>query len=246
MSFGIQLSSILATFFLFFRINSVFQINRNLLILFIALTLHLSMSVLLLPWYEYGNLSLQRSILIVIPSIVLLLSISIEKNIYDIFIAVIKSYCFIVVSISFIAIIVYFFGSINYSGDVVFQVLNIGPISVSNVVFGTSPFLRTGGYFGNPNSLARWIVYIYPFLIAMKLNKDIKNVEFWAYALIATTALMITISRTGIVVLFVSILAFAFVYKRSFTFRALIISVGAMSGVVLLYAYMVIFSDWYR
>lgn len=76
--------------------------------------------------------------------------------------------------------------------------------SLSDGVAEVFAFGRVGGFFVNPNVAARFIIFFY--IILMMTSKKLSNLQVLLVTLLAFGAVMLTVSRSSLVIMFVTVL----------------------------------------
>lgn len=107
-----------------------------------------------------------------------------------------------------IAIIIFAFGSPAMGGKGPILVFNFGPVMISQLALGMSPFLRLGSLVGNPNEFAIWLVF---FLIitysAVHMRILSKRMGFGLF-MMQFAGLFLTYSRDGVLTFLVGLVLY--------------------------------------
>lgn len=165
---------------------------------------------------DYIALSLQRSLLIFPPTLVFFVAISAARDPFSLFLSSAKFLIMVVVAVSFLGILLYLLGSGGSAGGSHrSQFIQLGPFKLSQIAMGVPPITRTGGLLGNPNTLARWIVAVFPFLFLMRKLGHMRKRTFYIYSTILLAGILITLSRTGIALLLGTWLIYIVLSRKS-------------------------------
>ncbi|MEM3658647.1 MAG: O-antigen ligase family protein [Candidatus Hadarchaeum sp.] len=198
-----------------------------------SLVLLLSISVLLIFslvssfWSDYSVLVFRRSLMILVPSLLVGILTFMDSRPAVTFFWLAKFLSLFGTIGSFVGLVIYFRGDMVYTDLGRVQVLVLGPLRIGQPLYGKPPFLRISSFFGNPNSLASWLLVTLPMTAYVLLStRSLQNKLWLTTALIVQLcALSLTFSRAGISATF---LALAIVWclsannrctrvKRSFT-----------------------------
>lgn len=149
-------------------------------------------------WSNMPELELQRSFMIFVPILLIGLLIWADSKPLVTFIRVAKSLVFFVSTLAVVGLLLYFFGSESQFEGTRVQTLSLGPVSLSQNVFGTPPFLRISSLTGNPNSLAMWLLLSLPLTLYLIHIRKIGFVSGKILLVLQLFALILTFSRAGI------------------------------------------------
>lgn len=162
---------------------------------------------------DYIDLSLSRSLLIFSSILIVFIAASSSRDSLHLLKSSAAYITLIVTFVSLLAVFVYLFGSVTGGGGTGrSQSISLGPITISQSVMGIAPILRTGGLLGNPNSLAIWASFSLPLVFFLRGVDRIGKLRFLFSLVSLAAGVGVTISRTGIVLFFLS---FAIIYVLS-------------------------------
>jgi hypothetical protein len=158
-------------------------------------------------WSSYPDLVFKRSLLILGTSLLICVLTLADPKPMETFNRLAQGLVLFVTVMSLIGLIVYFFGRIEPM-DVDFKsTLDVGFFSISQRLFGFAPFLRISSLFGNPNTLAEWILV--SLTMTAYLGSKGSNRTVWGMlAFIQGTALIFTLSRAGILATIIGLILF--------------------------------------
>ncbi|RKQ84735.1 O-antigen ligase family protein [Brockia lithotrophica] len=190
------------------RLNSKYVPYFLLLFLVYAIFLF---SLLSFVWSDYPLYAIKKSITIFVPVILLSVVMLFDDNPIKTFNYV--SIIFVATSLlsSIYGEIVLFAGKINpipLSENIYEQSISLGILKVSQIVYGTLPFLRISSFLSNPNSLAVLNSVGIVFTLYLSRIKYIKNSTGAFLLFVQAVSLLLTFSRDGI--LFVALMLFAY------------------------------------
>jgi len=204
------LSGIYILFVLFFSLFGVFLIKKNMLsfrhptfLLLMTFSIWLLITV---AFSENLYLSLQRYLLIVIPTIILFIITFQTKNKKNLFIQFSKMIVTIGVILGLYGLFLSFFGQVVFLSNGTFQQFSLGPLRMQQRILGTFPEIRISSFTRNPNSLS---IYIFLSIVSayyLKKEKILKNKYFYAILIIEIATLLSAFSRSIIIVTLISLI----------------------------------------
>jgi len=159
----------------------------------------LTLSMVSVLWGDFPFLSLQRTLLVFVPSIFLFLLTVSDKNPIETFWKVARGLIIFGVLLSMIGIVLYIFGTtiiITEFGRM--QVIKIGGLQLQQSLVGIPPLLRISSLAGNPNSLASWLMITLNLTVAQWLANRLSRFKFILLFGVQVIALLLTFSRAGI------------------------------------------------
>jgi O-antigen ligase len=157
-------------------------------------------------WSDYSEVVFRRTLMVMISSgCVALLTLS-DPHPLGTFGRVAKALALFGTGVSLVGLLVYFLGEVKTVDYGTIQVLSIGPLHLAQRVYGPLPYLRLSSLFGNPNTLASWL------LVTITLTMFLIFTDRWRlwkvlFALQLIT-LFLTFSRAGISATVLSLLLF--------------------------------------
>ena len=184
----------------FMRIKMQSQ-NFWFLIVFLALfVVALSSSF----WSSFPDLVFRRTLMILGTSLIIAVLAFADKHPQATFARLAKALALFGAVISLFGLVVYFWGKLELTDFGRVQSLVIGPFKISQRVYGSAPFLRISSLFGNPNTLAAWLLVTLTMTIYLLLNSS-RRATWGLLAVIQGSALILTFSRAGISATLVSL-----------------------------------------
>ncbi len=149
-------------------------------------------------WGASPFLSLQRTLLVFVPSIFLFLLTVSDNNPIETFWKVARGLIIFGVLLSMIGIVLYIFGTTIITKFGRMQVMKIGGLQLQQSLIGVSPLLRISSLTGNPNSLASWLMITLNLTVAQWLANRLSRFKFILLFGVQVIALLLTFSRAGI------------------------------------------------
>jgi len=184
----------------FVRIKMQSQ-NFWFLIVFLALfVVALSSSF----WSSFPDLVFRRTLMILSTSLIIAVLAFADKHPQATFTRLAKALALFGAVISLFGLVAYFWGKLELTDFGRVQSLVIGPFKISQRVYGSAPFLRISSLFGNPNTLAAWLLVTLTMTIYLLLNSS-RRATWGLLAVIQGSALILTFSRAGISATLVSL-----------------------------------------
>ena len=177
--------------------------NLTFLILFYILFLTALVSAL---WSSHSGLVFRRTLMVMISSsCVALLALSDPRPLAT-FGCLAKVLALFGAGVSLVGLLVYFLGELRTVNYGTIQVLSIGSFHLAQRVYGPLPYLRLSSLFGNPNTLASWLLITIT-LTMFLIFTDGRKLWKLLFALQLIT-LTLTFSRAGIFLTVLSLLLF--------------------------------------
>lgn len=150
-------------------------------------------------WSSYPDLVAQRSLLVFVPLLLVVLLSWSDPNPKATFTLVSRGLVAFASSLSVIGLLLYFLGTQVVLEGVRVQTLSLGPVALSQALYGVPPFLRISSLTGNPNTLAMWIFVGTVLTIYLLHNRQLGRLIGMLLLGLQFTALLFTFSRTGII-----------------------------------------------
>ncbi len=157
-----------------------------------------TLSMVSVLWGDFPFLSLQRALLVFVPSIFLFLLTVSDKNPIETFWKVARGLIIFGVFLSMIGIVLYIFGTTIITEFGRMQVIKIGGLQLQQSLVGIPPLLRISSLTGNPNSLASWLMITLNLTVAQWLTNRLSRFKFSLLFGVQVIALLLTFSRAGI------------------------------------------------
>jgi O-antigen ligase len=179
-------------------------------------------------WSEYPELVVQRCLLVFLPPILLLFLLASDPTPLQTFRRVAWGMAFFGGGLGLIGIILFFFGTNSFVSEGRVQVLHLGPLILSQRVYGMPPLLRISSLVGNPNTLALWLLV--SISATLYLVFDAKRSDRRLFPVLAAQilALILTFSRGGIGAFLLMLLTLWISGRRTVTSKASHAVVAAM------------------
>ncbi|MBW7643020.1 O-antigen ligase family protein [Geobacillus thermoleovorans] len=146
-----------------------------------------------------------RVFMIYLPSFILLILVSTDKDKVKTFLAITKIFCTFLSIISGIGLTLRLFASTQYLGGKWIGKLTFGPFSIYQELYGIPPFLRITSITNNPNTLALWLVFSITFCVLLYRIGKFSFKAFVFHFVLQMTCLFLTISRGGILSTLISL-----------------------------------------
>lgn len=186
----------------FVRIRMRFK-NLAFLTLFYILLLVALASAL---WSGHSELVFRRTLMVMMSSgCVALLALSDSRPLAT-FGCLAKALALFGAGVSLVGLLVYFLGELRKVNYGTIQVLSIGSFHLAQRVYGPLPYLRLSSLFGNPNTLASWLLVT--ITLTMFLIFTDRRKSWWVLFVLQLTTLILTFSRAGIFAAVLSLLLF--------------------------------------
>lgn len=243
--------------FMFFFVNLNFVPNKNLvsgiILVFVTLlsvpnfiqgfkVIFKDINILLLLffywclftsfWSEYPLETLLRVIIIFIPSFIIIILVSNEKQKIKLFIKLAKVFVICFSILAGIGLLLRIFGNILYMNGQRVEVITLGPISISQQLFGIPPFFRITSLTDNPNTLAIWMALSLTLCVFLYYVGNLSFKLFFFNFILQLSALLLTISRAGIATTIISLLLIYLMTKKRriiYTIFLLLVSIILIS-----------------
>lgn len=220
------------------------KISRNGFVFLLLLTLFFIWALGVSLKSDEPRLSLQRIILLVAVTYPLAISLLCVDDPKRIIVGYLKVMLLIIFLISALALIVNFFGVLKVGNSYSFKSLTLGPISFEQAVMGR--FFRTGGYFGNSNTISKWLVFFFPFLLMLYHVREITKTQLVIVLFVFSLMLFTALSRAGMVLAILSVFIYIYLYSKSFKKKFLLMALAAIFSFSLLTLYLHYFGDTSR
>jgi len=176
-------------------INKKLTLQKNSFILLILLTTVFLYAVASAFWAEYPRLTAQRAFIALTLPIAILFIVAIDNQRKDTFKLISNLVVFFGSVFAIIGIVLYFFGELGTSGGRTIQYLTIGPIEVSQDVYGRQN--RISSVLGNPNTLAGFFVASIPLTLLLIFESKNKS-RYSILIVLQLISLILSGSRNGL------------------------------------------------
>ncbi len=193
--------------------NLKFKINNKSKLIIIMLSLLSIWCVFSSFWSDLQFDTFIRSLYIFIPALMLIIIVYNDVSLKKTFWSLANYLSIIGLLLSIYGIVIYFFGDVVWLENVRHQVIKIGFLEFSQIVYGDNNALRISSITGNPNSLGLWLLICLIFTFSLKLSKRIKTKYFLFNYTICLFCLALTGSRAGVVSFFISLFLLVILYK---------------------------------
>lgn len=242
-SFLIQVGVLFLTIFMFSREFRIDFCSGWFFALMISMLGLFSLSLMSGIWSRHPTLTLARAVITFLPVFLIFFVLFADQRPLDLFVKF--SYFFVVVVffLSLISVVLYFFGAL-IEKPIKIQQICMGPTCISQRVYGREPFLRASSLFGNPNSFAGVLIFATPLLIFLKRIYFFTTKEFFLYGSVIFFGLLITFSRTGFTVVFLSSLIYLF-FSMKKTYSRVLFFVLSLLLVFFILMGVVVLQDFY-
>jgi O-antigen ligase len=207
---GVTLISVtlLSIPYLFQKFDVLFKdINMVMIVLFYW-SLYTSL------WTEYPLTTIQRVFIVFIPTFILLILVSKDENKIKTFISLAKIFVFFFSIIAGIGLVLRLFGNVQYSSGQSIEKLTVGPITIFQTLYGIPPFFRITSITNNPNTLAIWLAFSLTLCVFLYYVGKLSFKTFSINFILQVSALVLTISRSGIASAMISLLLMYAMSKR--------------------------------
>lgn len=187
-------------------------------------------------WSQYPELVLQRSLMIFVTSILLVVVVFADRKPLDSFYMISRFIMWFGVGLSSVALLIHLFGGIVWIGDAWAGVLALGPFQLEQRLYGIPPLYRLSSLTGNPNSLAALLGYSLIATLALRFGQQMGRLKFGLLFGIQVVALVFTFSRTGIGTVAATLVLFYVLAARHYSVKCLraIMVVALTAGFLLL------------
>ncbi|MGG1557881.1 O-antigen ligase family protein [Geobacillus thermoleovorans] len=165
-------------------------------------------------WSEYPLETLLRVIIIFIPSFIIIILVSNEKQKIKLFIKLARVFVICFSILAGIGLLLRIFGNILYINGQRIEVITLGPISISQQLLGIPPFFRITSLTDNPNTLAMWMAFSLTLCVFLYYVGKLSFKLFFFNFILQLSALLLTISRAGIATAIISLLLIYLMTKR--------------------------------
>ncbi|WP_438317026.1 O-antigen ligase family protein [Candidatus Caldatribacterium sp. SIUC1] len=198
---GLQIGVFLLLFPLL-RIRMMFRTIVFFMLFYILFLVALTSAL----WSGHSELVFRRTLMVMITSgCVALLALSDSRPLAT-FGCLAKALALFGAGISLVGLLVYFLGELRTVNYGTIQVLSIGSFHLAQRVYGPVPYLRLSSLFGNPNTLASWLLVT--ITLTMFLIFTDRRKSWWILFVLQLTTLILTFSRAGIFAAVLSLLLF--------------------------------------
>lgn len=229
----LQLALQLGTFFLLAPLLRIRAGSAGFLFM-LGLYLLMLMALLSTFWSPFPELVLQRSLLIFAPLLAIVAMTLSDDCPHVTFLLLAKALTLFGAIISILGVFIYLFGQVETTTFGTVQSVVFGSLRISQRVYGPAPFLRISSLFGNPNTLAAWLLITLTTTFFLILNFP-RRTLWWLSAASQGVALILTFSRAGIVANLISLgllLYFAGRRFRKWCFLFLSILIVIAAGIL--------------
>lgn len=157
-----------------------------------------TLGIISVSWGNFPLLSLQRTLLVFVPSISLFLLAVNDRDPSGTFWKVSRGLITYGVFLSMTGIVLYIFGKTSTTEFGRIQFVTIGGLRLQQSVVGVPPLLRISSLTGNPNSLASWLMITANLTVALWLANRLPTFKFIPLLSVQILGLILTFSRAGI------------------------------------------------
>lgn len=213
---------------LFIIIKKRVYISDNSILIVTILYFLFLLSFFSAIWNEFQILVLQRSLMIYLPLLLLSYLVWCDSEPLGTFIKVAKGLVFFTTFLAAIGIFIYFFGSWEYIDNIRVNLLNIGPFTLMQSVYGTPPLLRISSLTGNPNKLAMWLLFGIPLTIYLISVRRLGFILGSILSFVQVVALVMTFSRAGIAATFLVVFTYYYLYSKNYVSKIKVVFVGLL------------------
>ncbi|WP_062237242.1 O-antigen ligase family protein [Fictibacillus sp. FJAT-27399] len=243
----IFICSVLALFFVsLFDGRRVILLNNsliNVLMLFYILFSYCLFSSL---WSNMPLQVLWRSFIVFVPSVIIGMLFLKEQDLYKTMILFYKALMIFGLLLGSIGLFIYSFGDIIWQGDLVYNSLNIGLISLNQTLYYSSGVYRISSLTGNPNNLGFMLFFSISSAFGLYYMKKINIFLFITTVTILITSLIFTFSRNSWFATLISIfLINLFIHPRALSKRNKIIKLILFFFFFVLCSLGLLFLYWY-
>jgi len=148
-------------------------------------------------WSPYPELTLRRTLMIMVTSMFVAILTLGDPTPIATFTGLSKGLALFGGAMSVVGLAVYLFGDVMVLEYGTVQTLRLGPITLSQRLYGISPFWRISSLLGNPNTLASWLLISLTLTAYHAANAPHRG-RWAAWTLLQVLALLLTFSRAGI------------------------------------------------
>jgi len=173
--------------------NNSIELTTSSFILLMLLAMIFTYAIISSVWALYPRLTAQRALLAFIPPIILFLIVTIDNQRKSTFYLLTQIVAIFGSVFALIGVSLYLFGNTGSTGNTIIQYIAIGPLEISQEVYGRG---RIGSILGNPNSLAAFLIASIPLSLIMYLDSQHKLINALGIT-IQFSALILTGSRIG-------------------------------------------------
>jgi len=176
--------------------NRYIKLTKSSFILLTLLGVTFMYAVISSFWALYPRLTAQRAFLALTLPIALFLIVTVDNQRKNTFQVLSRIIIIFGSMFALTGILLYFFGEIGSAGGRTIQYITIGPVEISQNVYG--PQNRISSILGNPNTLAGFLVASLPLTLILYFDSQ-RGLIYALGIIIQFSGLILTGSRTGTV-----------------------------------------------
>lgn len=171
-------------------------------------------------WSAYPLHSFKRSLVVFVPSLLLLLLVYGDGRPIETFWKVLFGLTYLGGGLAFGGLLLYFMGSSIYLDQwQALNVISLGPIQVAQLNHLMGSWQRISSFVSNPNVLATWLMITLLATMALYISGRLRLATASVLGGVQVLALFFTFSRTAIGALALALLLYAFLQKRKTGFK---------------------------
>lgn len=161
-------------------------------------------------WSEELYLVLKRSLLVFVPIILISFLVWADPKPYQTFSRVSHWIVGLMSALGLLSLTLFVFGDEGWIGEQRIQSFSLGPITLSQAVYGHVPFLRVSSLLGNPNALAMWLLLSLPLTVYLLQVNNLRPLWAWVAVGIEFSTLILTFSRAGFFATLIALMVYLF------------------------------------
>lgn len=202
-------------------------------VLFVGFVGLFLLAVLSSLWSRMPDLVLQRSFMVFVPLLMVSLLVWADPYPLRTFNWVAHWIVSFVTILAIIGVTGFLFGTETSVDGSRALTLTLGPVRISQAVYGVHPFLRISSLLGNPNAFAVWLVMGITLAFHLLRAGITRPPLLWVALSIQIVALTLTFSRTGIATTMISLMVFFYwAHRRRFARLLRLLVVMVIAGIV--------------
>lgn len=176
-------------------------------------------------WSDYPGLTIQRTILVFLPPMVLMALVNSDKCPTATFRMVARVLVGIGMLLSVVGLLLFLVGRLESSAQGVIQVLDLGPFRIAQRIMGIPPFIRISSLTGNPNKLASILMITIPLTIFLHDLHEFSRIRTVALLIPQVVSMVLTFSRAGLITvwLVLAVMYFLGYRKKGSRFAGLVL-----------------------
>lgn len=155
-------------------------------------------------WSPYPELVFRRTLMILVTTLLINVLTLADTKPAVTFVRLAKALALFGAAMSLLGLAVYFFGKLEVTELGTVQSVVVGPLKISQRVYGPLPFLRMSSLFGNPNTLASWLLVTLTMTVYLIFSRPHRAI--WGLLMLFQGgALILTFSRAGSLAVLISL-----------------------------------------